>query len=740
MRRVLNVGRTRVAGRLRRVDLQLPPPLAPSLVSTASRNRIRLLSTSTYTPQTPFGHVGSSSVDIGIPHLKETQAVLDKPVFDKILIANRGEIACRIIRTARKMGVKTVAVYSEADRECMHVKMADEAYCIGPAPSSESYLVIDKIIAVAHQSKSQAIHPGYGFLSESPIFARRVVDEGLVFIGPPASAIQSMGSKRESKEIMLAAGVPCVPGYHGAAQDLPTLTKAATKVGYPLLIKPTHGGGGKGMRIVRDANDLESEILSAKREAAKSFGNDEVLLERWLERPRHVEVQVFADSFGGCVALWERDCSVQRRHQKIIEEAPAPGLSPELKKDFAEKAVAAAKAVNYVGAGTVEFIMDAETDEYFFMEMNTRLQVEHPVTEMVTGVDLVSWQLSIASGNPLPITQADVPCIGHAFEARIYAERPEANFLPDAGRLIHTRPPISAPHRLETGFQEGDEVSSYYDPMIAKLIVHGKDRSEALTMLQRALEEYQVVGPSTNIEFLKAVAGHSEFKEGAVETSFIPTHHDELFAQKDIPPVVLAQGALYMAARARDDLSKTGHGPWSSLAFRRFGDVAKVNRSFDEGLVTLLANPDGSFEVSTGEYDTRANVTLISPTEIKCQFDDTTSQSTIIQSSNKLHIFTNDNHHILHLTQTASTEQGEKSGQSDQLVSPMPATVIDVKVKPGDKISSGQVCAVLESMKMEINIRAERDGVVGKVFAVKGASVEEGSVLVVLEKEDNKDA
>ncbi|ORX41002.1 putative Methylcrotonoyl-coenzyme A carboxylase 1 [Kockovaella imperatae] len=743
MKSIVASSRRRVGLPIHTIPLATPLPalisrgtnVQPSASSTTSRTlTTRSLSRNYATARK------STSKKASIPSLAtlSISKTASKPLFQKILIANRGEIACRIIRTARKLGIQTVAVYSEADKDCIHVSMADEAYCIGPAPSSESYLVMDKILEVARQSGAEAIHPGYGFLSESTVFASRVQESGLVFIGPPAEAIRAMGSKRESKEIMLAAGVPCVPGYHGAAQDMETLKSEADRVGYPLLIKPTHGGGGKGMRVVRDAKDLEEEILSAKREAAKSFGNDEVLLERWLERPRHVELQVFADTQGDCVALWERDCSVQRRHQKIIEEAPAPGLSPELKKDFAEKAVAAAKAVNYVGAGTVEFIMDAETGEYFFMEMNTRLQVEHPVTEMVTGVDLVEWQFSIASGNPLPMTQEQIPCIGHAFEARIYAERPEANFLPDAGRLIHTRPPINAPHRLETGFAEGDEVSSFYDPMIAKLIVHGKDRAEALSMLRRALGEYQIVGPSTNIEFLKAVAGHPEFVKGAVETNFVPTHHDELFEKRPIPPTVLAQGALFLAAQARHDLGSTGAGPWSTLAFRRFGDTSVKSFTFDEGTVDLIPESQGRFGISSGDYSSSATCTLLGPTEMITQFPNTRYHSTIIHTGNKLHIFTTTDHYILTLPQATQEEGASTTVSADNLTSPMPATVIEVRVKKGDKVTAGQVCCVLESMKMEINVRAGRDGVIGDVKINKGSSVEEGGILVSLEPEAEK--
>ncbi|ODO10666.1 hypothetical protein I350_01263 [Cryptococcus amylolentus CBS 6273] len=674
-----------------------------------------------------------------------------KQPFKKILIANRGEIACAIIRTARRLGVATVAVYSEADKDCIHVKMADEAYCIGPAASSESYaslLRMDKILEVARLTGAQAIHPGYGFLSESPIFAEQVREAGLVFIGPPVEAIKSMGSKKESKDIMIgkcsAAGVPCVPGYHGSDQSLDALLAGAQQTGYPLLIKPTHGGGGKGMRVVRDPDSFQDELLSAQREAKKSFGNDEVLLERWLERPRHVEVQVFGDQFGECVALRERDCSVQRRHQKIIEEAPAPGLSAELGRDFAEKAVAAAKAINYVGAGTVEFIMDAETGEYFFMEMNTRLQVEHPVTEMITGQNLIEWQLSVAAGNPLPLTQAQIPCLGHAFEARIYAERPESNFLPDAGRLLHARAPINTPHRLETGFTEGDDISSHYDPMIAKLIVHGKGRPEALALLRSALKEYQIVGPSTNIDFLSSVAGHEEFASGPVETSFVPSHHDELFPPRVVPHEVLAQVALYLVLR--DKAAQDAAGPWATLAHRRFGDVSTSSYSLDDVYVDLVASDEGYEVVIRDEqgqvYQQTVTGSLNTATDLQAQLGTTRFSSTIIpvpavNRSEKLQVFSSSSHYtITHHPSALDNPTGTDTSSSsaiDNLVSPMPATVIEVKVEKGNMVKENQVLCVLESMKMEINVRAGRDGVVGEVRVVKGKGVEEGEVLIILE-------
>ncbi|WWC65189.1 acetyl-CoA carboxylase, biotin carboxylase subunit [Kwoniella dejecticola CBS 10117] len=737
-----------IASRLPRGS-SFAPPLLTQARTTPLPVRRRVY---TRTLATASGSITSS-------HTSQTASLLDtesdtsvKPHFRKILIANRGEIACRIIRSARKLGVKTVAVYSEADKDCIHVKMADEAYCIGPAPSTESYLNIDKILAVAKATGAQAIHPGYGFLSESSVFAERIKDAGLIFIGPPTSAIKSMGSKRESKEIMTAAGVPCVPGYHGSDQSLSALLKGAEQTGYPLLIKPTHGGGGKGMRIVRDPKAFQDELESAKREAIKSFSNDEVLLERWLEKPRHVEVQVFADTLGGCVALWERDCSVQRRHQKIIEEAPAPGLSAELKKDLAEKAVAAAKAVDYVGAGTVEFIMDAETGEYFFMEMNTRLQVEHPVTEMVTGVDLVEWQLSIAAGNPLPLTQDQIPCMGHAFEARIYAERPESNFLPDAGKLLHTKAPVNVPHRLETGFWEGDEISSYYDPMISKLIVHGPDRSSALSLLRTGLDEYQVVGPSTNIEFLKQVAGHEVFAAGPVETSFVPTYQADLFPPRQIPDEILAQAALYLTLRSENAHKALGTGPWSQLVNRRFGDISKRSYKIDDHTVEIYPRESGSgsgsgyaVKINENEQEISIGHTELSQDgiEIISTINDNHLKSTIVpvhsKQEEKLHIFNNSSHYILSHQPSiledpsASSSSSTQSASGGGMVSPMPATVIDIRVSPGEKVVENQVLVVLESMKMEISIRANKDGVVKDIRVTKGKVVEEGEVLVDLE-------
>ncbi|KFQ51076.1 hypothetical protein N334_03496, partial [Pelecanus crispus] len=463
----------------------------------------------------------------------------------KILIANRGEIACRVMRTAKKMGVKSVAVYSEADRNSMHVAMADEAYCIGPAPSQQSYLAMEKIMQVAKVSAAQAIHPGYGFLSENTEFAELCKQEGIIFIGPPSSAIRDMGIKSTSKAIMSAAGVPVVEGYHGEDQSDECLKEHAKRIGYPVMIKAVRGGGGKGMRIAHSEKEFLDQLESARREAKKSFNDDAMLIEKFVDNPRHVEVQVFGDQHGNAVYLFERDCSVQRRHQKIIEEAPGPGINPEVRKRLGEAAVKAAKAVNYVGAGTVEFIMDSQHN-FYFMEMNTRLQVEHPVTEMITGTDLVEWQLRVAAGEKIPLMQEEILLRGHAFEARIYAEDPNNNFMPGAGPLLHlSTPPPDSCTRIETGVRQGDEVSVHYDPMIAKLVVWAEDRQAALRKLRYSLHQYNIVGLSTNIDFLLSLSGHPQFEAGNVHTNFIPQHHDELFpTKKATPHEVMCQAAL----------------------------------------------------------------------------------------------------------------------------------------------------------------------------------------------------
>ncbi|KAI1792002.1 carbamoyl-phosphate synthase L chain, ATP binding domain-containing protein [Ganoderma leucocontextum] len=726
-----------------------------------------------------------------------------KPLFDKILIANRGEIACRVIRTARKLGVKTVAVYSEVDADALHVRLADEAYCIGPAPSAESYLRIDKIIEVCHKSGAQAVHPGYGFLSENAKFADRLAQEGITFIGPPASAIVSMGSKSESKNIMSAAGVPVVPGYHGTNQDPQVLQQEASRIGYPVLIKAVHGGGGKGMRIVHAENEFRDALESAQREATKSFGNADVLVEKYIQRPRHVEVQVFADKLGGCVSLWERDCSVQRRNQKIIEEAPAPGLSPELRADLSEKAVAAAKAVDYVGAGTVEFIFDNDTEKFYFMEMNTRLQVEHPVTEMITGLDLVEWQLEVAAGNPLPLDQTAIPLVGHAFEARIYAENPRNNFLPDSGTLLYLStpepthvfaPPLDAHRipvpagstgftpvhntsaaiapsmRLEQGFEEGAQIGVFYDPMIAKLVVHGRDRTEALRKLRTALEEYKVVGPSTNIEFLRTLAGNEAFINAELETGFIPVG----LGPGGPPPALFVVLRDHPAPTPTSPSPSPSPSPWTSLASRRFaGDayertVALQTEDADAppASVRVRALPDGRFDVTTttttrtasGGERTFAGVRahLASPTAVAASLDGALVRTTVVaqrplpaatgaphtNTMERLHVFCGGRKTTVGLPAPGWLVAlgGDVLGVAKgALRAPMPSVVVEVKVRVGDRVEKGQAVVVLESMKTETVLRAPVGGVVKAVGCSAGEMVEEGRELVDVEEEGGED-
>src|SRR5512134_593019 len=488
-------------------------------------------------------------------------------MFDKILIANRGEIACRIARSARRLGIRTVAVYSEADAGARHVALADEAHLLGPAAARDSYLRGERIIEVALGSGAEAIHPGYGFLSENAAFAEACAAAGIVFVGPPPAAIRAMGDKSAAKAIMERAGVPLVPGYHGADQSPAVLQQAADRIGYPVLIKASAGGGGKGMRVVERAAEFAPALASAQREALSAFGDDRVLLEKYLPRPRHIEVQVFADSQGNVLHLFERDCSVQRRHQKVLEEAPAPGMTRERRRHMGEAAVAAARAIGYANAGTVEFIADQDGN-FHFMEMNTRLQVEHPVTEMITGLDLVEWQLRVAAGEALPLGQDDLAINGHAIEARVYAEDPAKNFLPSVGRISHLRLPEESAHlRVDTGVRQGDEISMFYDPMIAKLIVWDADRRSALRRLRHALTEFQVVGVSTNLQFLSAVAAHPAFASAELDTGLIARHRAELLPEA-VPAsdAILAVAALSelmrIDAEAERDASRSGD-PWS---------------------------------------------------------------------------------------------------------------------------------------------------------------------------------
>ncbi|XP_043284670.1 methylcrotonoyl-CoA carboxylase subunit alpha, mitochondrial isoform X2 [Venturia canescens] len=668
--------------------------------------------------------------------------------IDKILITNRGEIACRISRTAKKLGVKTVAVYSEADKNSMHVELADEAYCIGPPPSSQSYLRQDKIIAVAKAAKCQAIHPGYGFLSENVEFAELCQKENITFVGPPASAIRDMGIKSTSKAIMAKAGVPIIEGYHGDDQTNKTLLEEAQRIGFPLMIKAVRGGGGKGMRIAMEKADFLEALESARTESLKAFGDSAVLLEKFIAEPRHVEVQIFADKHGNVVHLFERDCSVQRRHQKVIEEAPAPGIAQELRTKLGEAAVRAAKAVGYVGAGTVEFILDRKTHSFHFMEMNTRLQVEHPVTEEITGTDLVEWQLKVAAGETLPLKQEDIHLKGHAFEARIYAEDPRGGFLPGAGPLLHLTPPRSGANiRVETGVRQGDEVSVHYDPMIAKLVVWGKDRNESLSMLRAQLSEYDIVGLETNIEFIKDLCDHPKFRAAQVHTGFIEENYSTLFPHLQPSDEILSQGALALliseqtAVLASGKNEKNPSNPFNTIA--GFRTNHELNRHFEfsfmderfkvhvqyvkSGAYLIRVNNKEPAKLVTGSSTVRGDTMfLISEIDGKKQ------KSRIVSVGRELHIFTNERK--WKLTRPEAEFVRKQTLHADMskggAVSPMPGVVDKIFVQPGDLVKKGDPLVVIIAMKMEHTMRASCDGKVMNVPCAIGDSVAKNKLLV----------
>ncbi|MGN8111020.1 acetyl/propionyl/methylcrotonyl-CoA carboxylase subunit alpha [Paraburkholderia sp. 22098] len=675
-------------------------------------------------------------------------------MFNKILIANRGEIACRVAATCKRLGIASVAVYSDADADAKHVSACDEAVHIGGATAAESYLRVARIIEAARATGAQAVHPGYGFLSENEDFAHACEAAGIVFIGPPVEAIAAMGSKAAAKALMHAAAVPLVPGYHGDDQNPELLHREADAIGYPVLLKASAGGGGKGMRVVERGEDFLAALASCKREAASSFGNDRVLIEKYLTRPRHVEVQVFADRHGGAVYLFDRDCSVQRRHQKVLEEAPAPGLSAQIKREMGEAAVAAARAVNYVGAGTVEFIMTA-TGDFYFMEMNTRLQVEHPVTEMITGQDLVEWQLRVAAGQPLPLTQDQLKIDGHAIEARIYAEHPARGFLPSTGTLKHLRMPEGveftihagagesrkAPVRIDSGVREGDTITPFYDPMIAKLIVHGATREEALARMSRALHACEVVGPHTNVEFLQRIVESEPFATGDLDTGLIERHHEALFAPVKKP----FKEALALACAAlltREGGTAHGASPWDALSHWR------LNSGFTQTLGWLAIESSGEtgspFTVAfardgatqTLEHDgVREAFSWSSGAglhEYRATIGDARATGRVFIDGDRFHVFCLG--HALAfewqnlLAHAADAEHGE-----GRLTAPMPGKVIAVLVEPGAVVEKGTPLIVMEAMKMEHTIGAPAAGTVSEVLYAVGDQVADGAQLLVLD-------
>ncbi|BCG89362.1 3-methylcrotonyl-CoA carboxylase subunit alpha [Mesorhizobium sp. 113-3-9] len=646
-------------------------------------------------------------------------------MFAKILIANRSEIACRVIRTARKLGVHTVAVYSDADAKALHVEMADEAVHIGPSPVGESYLRGDRIVAAALSTGAQAIHPGYGFLSENPDFVDQVVAAGLTFIGPSAASIRAMGLKDAAKRLMEKAGVPVVPGYHGEAQEIVLLASKAREIGYPVLIKARAGGGGKGMRRVEHPDDFSEALSSARREAKAAFGDDRVLVEKYVDKPRHIEVQVFGDNFGNTVHLYERDCSAQRRHQKVIEEAPAPGMTPALRKAMTEAAVKAAKAINYSGAGTIEFIVDAsqglKADRFWFMEMNTRLQVEHPVTEMVTGTDLVEWQLRVASGEKLPKSQSEIALAGHAFEARIYAEDAAKGFLPATGTLHHLKFPVTAPDaatiRIETGVRAGDAISPYYDPMIAKLVVHAKDRQAALEALGTTLSRTEIAGSTVNTAFLAALAADPDFCAGDVDTGLIGRHQAAL--TEIAPPTGEIISAAALAASGAG-LSRASNDPWSSLSgYAHFHGVARRTRlkfADDDILVKVSVRPDGRFQVALGAPYDSANS------------HDFRAAPRLARWPGHITVFEGAIGYTFAVPDPLARSD-DAAAASGSLRAPMPGLVKLVRAAKGDAVIKGQALLILEAMKMEHTIAAPHDGVIAEI-ATEGAQVTDGTVLV----------
>jgi 3-methylcrotonyl-CoA carboxylase alpha subunit len=662
-------------------------------------------------------------------------------VFSKILVANRGEIACRVMRSARRLGVRTVAVYSDADRDALHVRMADEALRIGPPPARESYLDARAIIEAARASGAEAIHPGYGFLSENAAFARACAAAGIVFIGPTPEAIAAMGDKSAAKALMAKAGVPLVPGYHGDEQDPKFLSGEAARIGFPVLIKASAGGGGKGMRVVRRGAEFADALASCRREAKSAFGDDRVLVERYLERPRHIEVQVFGDSQGNVVHLFERDCSVQRRHQKVLEEAPAPGMTPERRREMGAAAVAAARAIAYTGAGTIEFI--AEQDgRFYFMEMNTRLQVEHPVTEMVTGLDLVEWQLRVAAGEPLPRRQDELALRGHAIEARLYAEDPARDFLPSTGRLAHLAfPEPSAALRVETGVEAGGAITPHYDPMIAKLVVWGEDREAALGRLRAALEECEVVGVATNVEFLGRIAATRAFAEAELDTQLIERCRDELFAPAGpVPDEALAAAALAElleeqdTARALARVSGEPYSPWHEIDGWRLNEESHHDFAFVEGetpcpvRVRFLA--DGHRIAMAGREYSLAGERL-GQDRLLVRLDGRAFKTRALRAAGEWHVFAGGSHRRLALR--GGLEGLDVDATSGSLAAPMPGKIVAVMVKTGDEVEKGAPLVILEAMKMEHTISAPARGVVKDVHYAAGEQVLEGAELIAFE-------
>lgn len=664
-------------------------------------------------------------------------------MFEKILIANRGEIACRVIRTCRALGIRTVAVYSEADADAQHVRQADEAYCIGGPRPQESYLRGEAILDVALKSGAQAIHPGYGFLSENADFADAVEAAGLVFIGPPAASMRKMGSKAGAKELMQAAGVPVVPGYTGEDQSPDLLQREADRIGYPLMIKAAHGGGGKGMRIVRSSDEFLPNLESCQREAKNAFGRDRVLLERYIEKPRHIEIQVFADRHGNTLHVFERECSAQRRYQKVLEESPSPFLTPQLRAAMGDAAVQAARAIDYVNAGTVEFIV-GQDGGFYFMEINTRLQVEHPVTEMVTGLDLVEWQLRVAAGEPLPAAQDALVQRGHAIEVRLYAEDPDAGFLPGSGRLERLRLPSNGDGvRVDSGVVEGDTVTIFYDPMIAKLIVHGADRAQALARMREALARCDIAGPKSNVEFLERLVRHPAVVGGTIDTGYLDRHLDEfvgapstlddrLFVAAVVARMIVGEHAAQRCTAASDDPTS----PWAVHDGWRIGGGATSRLAFvsrGERVLVRAGGHGGRYRIERDGRTHAVDGARLTGDELSFRLD---GEALRVRVSGGAGTWTvHDGRHRLTLSAAPlhDARHGGAEAGADRVLAPMPGRVVIARVQAGDAVAAGQEVMVIEAMKMELSLKAPRAGVVAEVRGAAGDFVEADTALVLLE-------
>ncbi len=666
-------------------------------------------------------------------------------MIKKILIANRGEIACRIIKTAKKMGIATVAIFSEADEKTLHVQLADEAYCVGSAKSSESYLAIDKIIAVAKAAQVHAIHPGYGFLSENTEFAKACQSNHIIFIGPPIKAIEAMGSKSAAKKIMAQANVPLTPGYHGEEQSCEYLLEQAKQIQFPVMLKASAGGGGKGMRIVHTEADFLDALNAAKREAKGHFNDDKMLIERYVVNPRHIEIQVFADTHGNCVHLFERDCSIQRRHQKVVEEAPAPKLCDTLREKIAQAAVDAATAIDYVGAGTVEFLLDKQ-DNFYFMEMNTRLQVEHPVTEMITGLDLVEWQIKVAQGEPLPRNQKDIQKNGHALEVRLYAEDPHNQFLPSIGTLQVLNWPLLDSHvRIDTGFSQGDLVTPFYDPMLAKMIVWGENREIATLKLQQALNQLQIVGVKTNAQFLYNLISQPQFMSAQVHTGFIEEHHEVIFNEAtEFDCKHLAIAALF---HSQHQLNTKHHSSdpfsaWNHTTGFRLNLNSELMIKFLHSEKTICCRiyfQDDNYCIEVEDKKFNLQLLKLENNKINCRCDDKVLKYSIFKYENNYTLFCGTEQIELTLFDPIKNAfQNEQSNHS--LSAPMPGTIVDFHVNTGEIVKKNTKLVTMEAMKMEHCIYAPEDGVIKELLYAVGDMVTEGSELLIFEESRHEPA